>query len=74
MWWDRVVFGSEVSLQRISSSLQPSDFMLHYLDDRDNVGRSLFKFGQVDIKMGQLIFLGFFMNETGPVSDSMDAS
>ena len=48
--------------------------MCGYLDDGDNVGGCLSKLGGVYIKMGQVVALGLFVNNAGPLSDSMDAS
>lgn len=45
-----------------------------YLDYGHDVGCGLGEFGEVDIKMGQLISLGLVMNESRSLSDGMDAS
>ncbi len=48
--------------------------MLSYLDDGDDVGCGFSKLGGVNIKVGQVVSLGLFMNEARPLSNSMNAS
>lgn len=48
--------------------------MLSYLDDGDDVGCGFSKLGGVDIKVGQVVSLGLFVDEARPFSDSMNAS